>query len=260
MMRSLRNVDQTRLPIRAATFVTLVCLAILALSGWREWGSRNTALKSAEADMSNLARSLTQHAEDTLELADAVLIGMVDRLETDGTRSVATARLQTFIDLRKATLARIRGLFVYGEDGQWLLTTEKVELARFNNSDRDYFQRHRESADRKTLIGRPVQSRSGGQWILTLSRRFNHQDGSFAGVALMTIDATYFSNFYAKFEIVPTAQSHCSVPMGSSSPAAPTMEHTSGATCRPLRFSKTSGPGPPRASIISSRLWTGCSG
>jgi hypothetical protein len=158
-------------------------------------------LRSAEADMSNLARSLTQHAEDTLELADAVLIGMVDRLETDGTGSVATARLQTFIDLRKATLVRIRGLFVYGEDGEWLLTTERVELARFNNSDRDYFQRHRESADRKTLIGRPVQSRSGGQWILTLPRRFNHQDGSFAGVALMTIDAMYFSDFYAKFEI-----------------------------------------------------------
>jgi diguanylate cyclase (GGDEF)-like protein/PAS domain S-box-containing protein len=201
MMRSPRNADQTRLPIRAATFVTLVCVAILALSGWREWASRNTALKNAEAEMSNLARSLTQHAEDTLELADAVLIGMVDRLETDGTDSVATARLQAFIDLRKATLARIRGLFVYGEDGQWLLTTEKVGLTRFNNSDRDYFQRHRGSADRKTLIGRPVQSRSGGQWILTLSRRFNHPDGSFAGVALMTIDAMYFSNFYAKFEI-----------------------------------------------------------
>jgi hypothetical protein len=37
MTRSLRNADQTRLPIRAATFVILVCLAILALSGWREW-------------------------------------------------------------------------------------------------------------------------------------------------------------------------------------------------------------------------------
>jgi diguanylate cyclase (GGDEF)-like protein/PAS domain S-box-containing protein len=201
MTRPSRNVDQARLPIRAATFVMLVCVVILALGGWREWASRNAVLKNAEADMSNLARSLMQHADDTLELADVVLIGMVDRLETDGTGSAATARLQTFIELRKATLARIRGLFIYGEDGQWLLTTEKIEVARFNNSDREYFQRHRESTDRKTLIGRPVQSRSGGQWVLTLSRRFDHPDGSFAGVALMTIDATYFSHFYANYEI-----------------------------------------------------------
>ena len=100
-----------------------------------------------------LARSLAQHAEDTLELADTILIGMVDRLETDGTGSVATARLQAFLDLRKAALARIRDLFVYGKDGRWLLTTKKVDLPRFNKSDRDYFGHHRESADRNTLIG-----------------------------------------------------------------------------------------------------------
>jgi diguanylate cyclase (GGDEF)-like protein/PAS domain S-box-containing protein len=201
MARSPRNIDYTRPPIRAAAFVALVCLAILALSGWREWGSRNVALNNAEADMSNLARSLTQHAEDTLELADTVLIGMVDRLETDGISSIAKARLQVFIDLRKATLARIRGLFIYGEDGRWLLTTEKLDFSHLNNSDRDYFRRHQESSDRNTLIGPPVRSRSGGQWILTMSRRFNHADGSFAGVALMTVDATYFSDFYAKYDI-----------------------------------------------------------
>jgi diguanylate cyclase (GGDEF)-like protein/PAS domain S-box-containing protein len=53
------------------------------------------------------------------------------------------------------------------------------------------------------MIGRPVKSRSGGQWILTASRRFNHPDGSFAGVALTTIDVGYFSKFYEQFDIGP---------------------------------------------------------
>jgi diguanylate cyclase (GGDEF)-like protein/PAS domain S-box-containing protein len=203
MTVSLHSDAHTHLPIRAAAFVVLVCIAILALSGWREWTSRVTELKNSETDMSNLARSLAQHADDTFELSDAILIGMVDRLETDGTDSVAIARLQAFLDLRKATLARIRGLFVYGEDGRWLLTTEKLDFSGFNNNDRDYFGRHRESADRNTLIGKPVRSKSGGQWIVTLSRRFNHPDGRFAGVALMTIDVAYFSDFYAQFDVGP---------------------------------------------------------
>jgi diguanylate cyclase (GGDEF)-like protein/PAS domain S-box-containing protein len=76
-----------------------------------------------------------------------------------------------------------------------------VTLAGLNNSDRDYFQRHRASPDRGTLIGRPVKSRSGGQWIITASRRFNHPDGSFAGVALTTIDVSYFSQFYEQFDV-----------------------------------------------------------
>src|SRR5450631_351796 len=191
----------TQLPLLAATFVALVCVAIVALSSWREWASRDLDLKHAEVEMANLARSLTQHAEDTVELAEAILIGMVSGLETDGTNPARIARLQTILDIRKARLGRIHGLFVYDETGRWLATTEKVNFADLNNSDRAYFRHHLESADRKTLIGRPVRSRSGGQWVTTVSRRINHPDGSFAGVVLATVDASYFSQFYRQFDI-----------------------------------------------------------
>jgi diguanylate cyclase (GGDEF)-like protein/PAS domain S-box-containing protein len=109
-------------------------------------------------------------------------------------------KIQKFLQLRKST-GRVHGIFVYDETGRWLATTEKVDLAGLNNSDRDYFQRHRASPDRGTLIGRPVKSRSGGQWIITASRRFNHPDGSFAGVALTTIDVSYFAGFYEQFDV-----------------------------------------------------------
>jgi diguanylate cyclase (GGDEF)-like protein/PAS domain S-box-containing protein len=198
-----RDAGLKRLPLVAAAFVVMVCVAILALSGWREWTFRDAALRNAEVDLANLAQSLAQHAEDTFELADTILIGLVNRLETDGTSPPAIARLQNIIDLRKATMGRVRGLFVYDETGRWLATSEKVNLSAFNNSDRDYFKHHRDSPDRRPLIGKPVKSRSGGQWIITVSRRFNHPDGSFAGVVLATIDAAYFSQFYREFDIGP---------------------------------------------------------
>jgi hypothetical protein len=76
-----------------------------------------------------------------------------------------------------------------------------VNLKGLNNSDRDYFHHHAQTDDRHTLIGRPVKSRSGGQWIITASRRFNYPDGRFAGVALATVDVAYFSQFFEKFNI-----------------------------------------------------------
>jgi diguanylate cyclase (GGDEF)-like protein/PAS domain S-box-containing protein len=198
-----RDAGLKRLPLIAAAFVVLVCVAILALSGWREWTFRDAALRNAEVNVANLAQSLAQHAEDTFELADTYVIGLVNGLETDGTSPAAIAKLQNVIDLSKPTLGRIRGLFVYDETGRWLATSAKVNFAAFNNSDRDYFQHHRQSADRQMLIGKPVKSRSGGQWIITVSRRFNHPDGSFAGVVLATIDAAYFSQFYREFDVGP---------------------------------------------------------
>jgi hypothetical protein len=135
MTRSRRALGQTQLSVWAAGFVALACVAILALSGWREWSSRQIDLKNAEVDMANLARSLTQHADDTFLLADTILIGLVDRLETGGTGSAAIAKIQEFLPLRKSAENRIRGIFVYDETGRWLATTENIDFARFNNSD-----------------------------------------------------------------------------------------------------------------------------
>ncbi|WP_027552360.1 sensor domain-containing diguanylate cyclase [Bradyrhizobium sp. Cp5.3] len=197
-----RELGKTHLPLWAAGFVVLICVAILVLSGWREWEARNSELRNAEIDVANLAQSLVQHADDTFELVDTILVGLVHRLELDGMGSDTIGKLQTYLPTRKSS-DRIRGIFVYDETGRWLATTENVDFSKFNNSDREYFQHHRSSPDRGTLIGRPVRSRAGGQWIITASRRVNHPDGSFAGVALLTIDVAYFVKFYERFDFGP---------------------------------------------------------
>jgi len=60
----------------------------------------------------------------------------------------------------KSTQKRIQGIFIYDETGRWLATTKKSDFARLDNSDCDYFQRHRASSDRETRIDRPIKSRS----------------------------------------------------------------------------------------------------
>jgi hypothetical protein len=40
-----------------------------------------------------------------------------------------------------------------------------------------------------------------GEWVVTLSRRFDKLDGSFGGVVLATISSGYLSHFYEQFEI-----------------------------------------------------------
>jgi hypothetical protein len=43
--------------------------------------------------MANMASSLTQHVEDTFELADTILAGIVYRMEIGGTGTAAMASL-----------------------------------------------------------------------------------------------------------------------------------------------------------------------
>lgn len=200
MPAALDKTGPSRLPLRAAIFVALACAAIIASTGWTEWASRDMELRNAEIELGNLSRSLVQHADDTAELAGSLLAGMVAALEANDNPG-RIERLQSFLNMRKPGLGRIHGLFLYDEIGRWLATTEAVNLADYNSADSDYFQYHRNSTDRGTFIGRPVRSKSGGELVITLSRRWNHPDGSFAGVAAATVDVDYFKEFYGRFNI-----------------------------------------------------------
>ncbi|MGY3079960.1 diguanylate cyclase (GGDEF)-like protein/PAS domain S-box-containing protein [Bradyrhizobium sp. LM6.10] len=188
----------SRLPLRAAAFVALTCAAILGLSGWREWAARDAVLKGAETEMANVARSLTQHAEDSLDLLDSGVVGVVSRLEMDGTEPATVAKLRTLLEARKKAMERVHSLAIIDDHGNWLTSPGTIG-STFN--DDAFFRYHQLSPKREPHIGRPVKSLLDGEWVVTLSRRFNKLDGSFGGVVLATISSSYLSHFYEQFEI-----------------------------------------------------------
>ena len=188
----------SRLPLRAAAFVALTCAAILGVSGWREWAARDAVLRGAETEMANVARSLTQHAEDSLDLLDSGVVGVVSRLEMDGTGAATITKLFNVLEARRKAVPRIHSFAIVDDQGNWL-TSPGTIASTF--SDDSFFRHHQLSAKREPLVGRPVKSLLEGEWVVTLSRRFNKPDGSFGGVVLATISSNYLAHFYEQFEI-----------------------------------------------------------
>ncbi|MGZ9713590.1 sensor domain-containing diguanylate cyclase [Glaciimonas sp. GNP009] len=200
---TLQRVFINRLPITwlAVVFVVFVCLSLVAIDGWQSWSARRVQLQEAKVATTNMATAIAQHADDTIKEADTALVGLVERVQTDGTSPAALERLHRLLVQRVGELDQLNGLFVYDEKGNWLVNSMASMPANVNNADRNYFIYHRKHLDSAPFIGLPIQSRSNGAWILTVSRRINHPDGSFAGVALATINMDYFNKFYDHFEI-----------------------------------------------------------
>jgi len=65
-----------------------------------------------------------------------------------------------------------------------------------NISGRDYFMAHRQFDTGKPYVGDSVYNDTTRQWELHFSRRLNAADGSFAGVAVITVDPAYFTSGY----------------------------------------------------------------
>lgn len=186
---------------RTVVFVTIVCLGLVAIDGWNSWQSRQLHLRQMSVATSNLARAMAQQADDQIKLADTVLVGLVERIESEGTGPAEVARLREFLAVRVAQLAQLDGLHIYDQDGNWVANSRQIWPQNLNNADREYFQFHRANTSRGPHIGVPVTSRTNGRSLVPISRRINHADGSFAGVALATIRVDFLVNFYASLDI-----------------------------------------------------------
>jgi diguanylate cyclase (GGDEF)-like protein len=195
------SVSRPSVIFRAIAFVLLVCVTLIAVDGWRSWNARAVQLQEMDVATANLSRAMAQQADDTLKEADTALVGVVERVEVDGRSTAALQRLHKILMIRKQELSQLNGLFVYTETGSWLASSEPTLSQKFNNADREYFIFHRTHADLGPHIGMPVKSRSSGKWVIPVSRRINKEDGSFGGVALATIDVSFFSAFYDTLQI-----------------------------------------------------------
>ncbi|HWW04408.1 diguanylate cyclase [Collimonas sp.] len=212
----------------ATIFVALVCVSLMTVEVWRSWNAHDVELHDTEIDTSNLARALSQHADDTIKEADTVLVGVIERLEVEGTGGASLERLHKLLIQHIAELPQLNDLSIYDENGLWLVNARSGPIPVVNNADRQYFQYHRSHPERGPYIGPPIRSRSTGKWIVTVSRRFNHPDGSFAGLALGTINIDYFKTYYESFDIGRLGSIFLSLNDGTMLVRRPMMDDTIG--------------------------------
>lgn len=159
-----------------------------------------------------------QHAEDSLDLLDVVVAGAVSRLEADGTGPSSLANIRKVLDARKNAIDRIHSLAIGDANGNWLTSRGSVSTT-FSNDQ--FFRHHQLSAEPGAFVGHPVRDLNDGEWVVTLSRRFNHPDGSFAGVVVATISSKYLAHFYEQLELTHSSSivlAHAQGPIMARSP------------------------------------------
>jgi diguanylate cyclase (GGDEF)-like protein/PAS domain S-box-containing protein len=181
-----------------AGFVAFACIALIGLETSRVVKQRSEVVAGARVDTANLTRSLIQQAELIFRSADAILTGMVERLEHGELTSEKRERLRTWFLKELKLSSQFVSLAIADHNGEVALSTAGEKDAP-QLTEREYFIYHRDHDDMAIHIGNPVRGRLG--WIIPITRRFNNADGTFGGVAIAAIDPQYFQNLYDRLEL-----------------------------------------------------------
>jgi hypothetical protein len=189
------------LELATAAFIAFVCLTLIGVEGWRIISARTTALGAGMVNAQNLTRSLSRNVASTLRSADAILADLVERLENDRGGPAERARLRRLLMANTAAFPLIDDIAVFGERGDARVSSLPPGQATSNIFDHDYFNFHRDHSDHGLHVGHPVQSKATGHWIIPVSRRIDHADGTFAGIIRMAVSLDSWRRFYQVFDV-----------------------------------------------------------
>ncbi|WP_250494285.1 sensor domain-containing diguanylate cyclase [Caballeronia sp. GAWG1-1] len=169
----------------ASVIVLIATVAVLI-------SSREEAIAKARRTSANVAVALARDMSRNLEIYDLSLQAVVDGMADPTILKLPPELRRQILFDRSTTAAYISGIYALDERGRIVQGRARL-LPTVDLSDRDYFTVHRANPNVGLFISKPYASRlRNGAPSIALSRRISKADGSFGGVALISINLDYF--------------------------------------------------------------------
>lgn len=158
--------------------------------------AREREIESANQDLANLTRLGQEHAERVLRSADQVIRFVQD----------AYLRQGKSLDLQALTRRGVIDAQIFNQvgiidaKGIYILANRPIE-ERIDLSDREHFRVHLAGGEDQLWVSKPVVGRATQRWSIQLTRRIMREDGTFAGVVVVSVDPGYFTRFYGDLNL-----------------------------------------------------------
>ena len=188
--------------IAAVLLLNATAIALLVFDSMR---AREQKEREVVANLENLALLLDHNISQVLSKVDWSLLEIADqlqrelrlrgRLETQETNALLADRSTWLSDIPNFSVTDAAGLVRFG--------SALLPGSRASYTDRKFFLVHKSNADSGLIVSNPLFGRLSHTWVTALSRRYNHPDGSFAGVISAAVPISYFSNLLSGLDLGP---------------------------------------------------------
>ncbi len=183
--------------------LALALVGILAATGWSLEETRRAAWDRAIQSSDNLVTLIEQNIGRDVDLYDLALLDVIDGLKLPGLWSVDPAMQRQILFDRSATAKHLGAILVLDEAGRAIASSVPLPPAGESFASAPYFTAQRDNPGTGLYIGAPAADPAGGGRSIALSRRWDHPDGSFAGIVVGTVSLDFFRDLFGSIDPGP---------------------------------------------------------
>ena len=175
--------------------VVLLCILWTGLY-YKVQAERLLEEDAAAKDAANYVRLLEENTARTIKGLDQVALFLKDRAENGGL-NVDIRQLVRNKVFEGQPFVQLRVIDAAGE----LAASDVLPVTKSNFADREYFKVHQQADSGKLFISRPLLGSTSVNWSIHLSRRINRPDGSFGGIAVISMDPYYLTEAFHQVDL-----------------------------------------------------------
>ena len=190
---------------RRGFLVLFAAIVILAgATAWFViWNARQVAFQEDQHDATNLALVLAEQTERYIQTIDLTILEVkswaseLDRQDpATFSARMRSADVHQRMAERRASILEARAIMLIAADGEVLDTSGPAIVSTASVADHEYYKYLKSHSASDLVVGLPTTAQAGGYRNLFFARRVTGPDGTFLGMVVGVVDASYLSNFY----------------------------------------------------------------
>jgi PAS domain S-box-containing protein len=190
--------------LRLLLGVVVINLMVMALGAVSLRSSHQQEIQTVEIRSRNIAAAVSGNIGAAFEKVDVALRVVVDELEHSMREGgIRPGRANEFIGRQQQYVPEIDAIRVANAAGTVILGPGTGAGTSASYADRDFFAIHKANPDAGLIVTRPILGRVSKKWVISLNRRLNAPDGSFAGIVSATISLDRLQETLSHFNLGP---------------------------------------------------------
>jgi diguanylate cyclase (GGDEF)-like protein len=180
----------------------LIAMILLLLCGVLLYQARTDARDRARTTLQNLAQMAEWDIERNLEIYSLSLQAVADGQNDPAVNRLPMDLRREVLFDRSTTAKYLGGIYALDAHGNISVDGELDVPRTANFADHAFFTIQRDNPNAGLYVSRPYRSKMrNGSPSIALSRRISKPDGTFAGVAVMSIKLDYFQDLFSRLTL-----------------------------------------------------------